>query len=59
MFTTETIGLLLLLLLGMWARSNLIAASAAILLVIRFTRMNFLYPILERRGVEIGLLFLT
>ncbi|OLZ09702.1 DUF441 domain-containing protein [Sulfobacillus thermosulfidooxidans] len=59
MFTTETIGLMILLLLGMWARSNLVAASAAILLVIRFTRMTFLYPVLERRGVEIGLLFLT
>ncbi len=59
MFTTETIGLILLLLLGMWARSNLVAAAAAILLVVRFTRMTFLYPVLERRGVEIGLLFLT
>jgi uncharacterized membrane protein (DUF441 family) len=59
MFTTETVGLILLLLLGMWARSNLVAAAAGILLVIRFTRMNFVYPILERRGIELGLLFLT
>lgn len=59
MFNTETIGLILLLLLGLVARSNLIAASVSILLVIRFARLGYLYPILERRGVEIGLLFLT
>lgn len=59
MFTTENIGLIILLILGLAARSNLVAASATILLMIKFTRMTFLYPILERRGVEIGLLFLT
>lgn len=59
MFTTENVGLLILLILGLAARSNLVAASATILLMIRFTRTTFLYPILERRGVEIGLLFLT
>ncbi|MDA8192539.1 MAG: DUF441 domain-containing protein [Thermaerobacter sp.] len=59
MFETQTIGLIVLLLLGLVARSNLIAAAVAILLVIRFARLGFLYPVLERRGVEIGLLFLT
>lgn len=58
MFNTENVGLLLLLLLGLAARSNLVAASAAILLVIRFTKVTFLYTVLERRGVEVGLLFL-
>ncbi len=59
MFSTENIGLLLLLVLGLWARSNLVASSAAILLAIRFTHLTFLFPVLERRGVELGLLFLT
>ncbi len=59
MLNNATIGLLVLLLLGIWARSNLIAAAAAILLVIRFARLSFLFPMLERRGVELGLLFLT
>ncbi len=59
MFSTENVGLLLLLVLGLWARSNLVASSAAILLAIRFTKLTFLFPVLERRGVEIGLLFLT
>lgn len=58
-FNTETVGLLILMLLGLWAGSNLVVSSAAILLVILLTRMNFLFPILEHRGVEIGLLFLT
>ncbi len=59
MLNNATIGLLVLLLLGIWARSNLVAAAAAILLVIRFARLSFLFPVLERRGVELGLLFLT
>lgn len=59
MFTTETVGLLFILILGMWARSHLVAASATILLGIRFMRMSLLYPVLERRAVEMGLLFLT
>ncbi len=59
MFTAESVGLLFILVLGMWARSNIVAASAAILLGIRFMRMTSLYPVLERRAVETGLLFLT
>lgn len=59
MLSTANVGLLVLLCLGIWARSNLVAAAAAILLAIRFTRLTFLFPMLERRGVEVGLLFLT
>ena len=59
MASTETIGLIVLLILGLAARSNLVAAAATILLMLRLTRMTFLLPVLERRGVEIGLLFLT
>lgn len=59
MFTTETLGLLALIILGLAARSNLIAAAATILLMLRLTRLTVVLPVLERRGVEIGLLFLT
>lgn len=59
MLNAENIGLVVLLLLGLWARSSLIAAAAAVLLLIRLARLEFLLPMLERRGVEIGLLFLT
>jgi uncharacterized membrane protein (DUF441 family) len=47
-----------LLLAGIIARSNLIAAAAGILLIIKLTGLNFMFPLLERRGLELGLLFL-
>jgi uncharacterized membrane protein (DUF441 family) len=59
MLTPENIGLIVLLLLGLWARSSLVAAAAAVLLLIRLAHLDFLLPILEERGVKIGLLFLT
>lgn len=59
MLTTENIGLIGLLVLGLAAQSELVAGAAAILLTLRFAKLTFLLPILERRGVEIGLLFLT
>lgn len=50
--------LIALLLVGIVARSNLIALAACILLFFKFTNLNFAFPFLERRGLEIGLLFL-
>ncbi|MHB1420905.1 MAG: DUF441 domain-containing protein [Bacillota bacterium] len=50
--------LLAILLLGIVGKSNIVAAAAAILLVIQFTNLQSLYPLLERRGLELGLLFL-
>jgi uncharacterized membrane protein (DUF441 family) len=54
-----SIGLVVLLVLGLWARSGLVASAAALLLLIRLARLDFLLPILERRGVDLGLLCLT
>ncbi|MCL8209163.1 MAG: DUF441 domain-containing protein [Actinomycetia bacterium] len=59
LFDPAIVGLVILLLLGLAARSPLVATAAALLLVIRLTRLDFLLPILARRGVELGLLFLT
>ncbi len=50
--------LVALLLIGIIARSNLIATAACVLLIIKFANLNFLFPVLERRGLELGLLFL-
>ncbi|HBV98729.1 MAG: membrane protein [Peptococcaceae bacterium BICA1-7] len=50
--------LVALLLVGMVARSNLIAIAACVLLILRFSNLSFVFPILERRGLEVGLLFL-
>jgi len=50
--------LVILLLIGILARSNLIATAACILLVIKFSNLSFIFPLLEKRGLELGLLFL-
>ena len=47
-----------LLLIGILFRSNLIAIAAGVLLILKMINMQFLYPFLEKRGLEIGLLFL-
>ncbi len=50
--------LVALLLVGIVAHSNLIATAACVLLVIKFTNLQMLFPLLEKRGLELGLLFL-
>ncbi len=50
--------LLGIMLIGMLGRSNIVAMAAGILLVIKFARLEHYLPIIERRGLEIGLLFL-
>ena len=56
--TAATLLMLFILVLGIVGRSNVVAAAAAILLLIHFTNLQKLFPIIERRGLEIGLLFL-
>lgn len=58
MFMPGVSILVALLLVGMVARSNLIAIAACVLLILRFSNLHFVFPILERRGLEVGLLFL-
>ena len=50
--------LVTLLLIGIVAHSNLIATAACVLLVLKFANLNMVFPLLERRGLELGLLFL-
>ncbi|MGB9803804.1 DUF441 domain-containing protein [Desulfofundulus sp.] len=50
--------LVMLLLIGIIARSNLIAMAACVLLIIKLANLNFIFPLLEKRGLELGLLFL-
>jgi len=50
--------LLCILLLGMLGRSNVVAMAAGILLVVKLARLEHYFPLLERRGLETGLLFL-
>jgi len=51
--------LVILILIGLLGKSNIIATSACILLVLKLTNLQSLYPLLERRGLEAGLLFLN
>lgn len=51
--------IILILILGILGRSEIIAVSAAILILLQLARMDFLMPFLEDRGLEIGLVFLV
>jgi uncharacterized membrane protein (DUF441 family) len=50
--------LVVLILIGIIGNSSILATAACLLLVIKLTRLNSLFPILEHRGLELGLLFL-
>lgn len=50
--------LVALILIGLIGKSNILATAACILLVVKLTRLYSLFPLLERRGLELGLLFL-
>lgn len=50
--------LLLLIIIGLLAKAPLIATSSCILLVLKLTRLTHYFPLIERRGLELGLLFL-
>lgn len=52
------ITMVILLLIGLAARSNLISTCACFLLILQFSKMDFLFPYLETHGLELGLLFL-
>ena len=50
--------LVALILIGILGKSSILATAACLLLVIKLTRLYSLFPLLERRGLELGLLFL-
>ncbi|MDO7786228.1 DUF441 domain-containing protein [Desulforamulus aquiferis] len=50
--------MILLLLIGLAARSNLISICSCILLILQFSKLDFIFPYLETHGLELGLLFL-
>ncbi|GAA3405488.1 DUF441 domain-containing protein [Paenibacillus hodogayensis] len=51
--------LLLLIIVGMIGRSPIITTAACILLVVKLIHLERYLPTIERRGLELGLLFLT
>lgn len=50
--------LLGLIVVGLISKSHIITTSACILLVLKLSNLQMLFPVLERRGLELGLLFL-
>lgn len=50
--------LIALILIGIVGRSPIIATAASILLILKLTALDHYFPSIERRGLEIGLLFL-
>ena len=51
--------LVILIIIGLIGRSNMIATAASLLLILKLTSLESLFPAVERRGLELGLLFLT
>lgn len=54
----ETI-LVLLIIVGLIGRSNVIATAASLLLILKLLSLEAFFPTIERKGLELGLLFLT
>ncbi len=52
-------ALVLLIIIGLIGRSPIIATAASLLLVLKLTSLERFFPAVERRGMELGLLFLT
>lgn len=51
--------LVLLIIIGLIGRSPIITTAACILLIIKLIHLERYLPAIERRGLELGLLFLT
>lgn len=47
-----------LIIIGLLGRSHIIATAASLLLILKLTSLERYFPTVERRGLEIGLLFL-
>ncbi|GAX90609.1 DUF441 domain-containing protein [Effusibacillus lacus] len=52
------IVLVILIIVGIIGRANILATAASVLLILKLTNLHRFFPTLERRGLEIGLLFL-
>lgn len=48
-----------LIIIGLIGRSPIIATAASLLLILKLTNLEHYFATIERRGLELGLLFLT
>ncbi|PZE22064.1 DUF441 domain-containing protein [Paenibacillus xerothermodurans] len=51
--------LVLLIIIGLIGRSHIITTAACVLLIVKLISLDRFLPSIERRGLELGLLFLT
>jgi uncharacterized membrane protein (DUF441 family) len=51
--------LVLLIIIGLLGRSHIITTAACVLLAVKLISLDRFLPAIERRGLELGLLFLT
>ena len=51
--------LVALIVIGLIGRSHIITTAACVLLIIKLISLDRYLPTVERRGLELGLLFLT
>lgn len=51
--------LVILIIIGLVGRSHIITVSACFLLIVKLIQLQRYFPAIERRGLELGLLFLT
>jgi uncharacterized membrane protein (DUF441 family) len=51
--------LVILIIIGLIGHSSIIATAASFLLILKLTSLDRFFPAVERRGLELGLLFLT
>jgi uncharacterized membrane protein (DUF441 family) len=51
--------LVALIIIGLVARSHIITTAACVLLIVKLISLDRYLPTIERRGLELGLLFLT
>lgn len=55
----EDLVLVALIVIGLIGRSSIITTAACILLIVKLAHLDRYLPAIERRGIELGLLFLT
>lgn len=51
--------LVVLIIIGLLGRSHIITTAACVLLIVKLIHLDRYLPTIERRGLELGLLFLT
>lgn len=56
--STEYILIFIIFSLGILAKSNILSLAAVILFLLRFLKLDHIFPILESKGLDLGLLFL-